>query len=543
VTVSLVPRNNKFLHLRTDLKRLDPRRMSRLAESLREFFRVPIDLQQAGEAIKQGLEGREETFLNLVLAEIYKRPNSPYLKLLRIAGCEFSDLRTEVRRHGLEETLKRLANAGVYLTSEEFKGKKQVIRTGGTFWVSPNDFQRFEPGSGFAIQSSGTRNRPVDSFISLDWLAVRALGMRVFLAAHDLFSSSHVLCDAILPGSGINHLLINAKLARRTDHWFALKIPSNTWLAGLHHKLITSLIVFMGKRLGAGLPKPEFFDFQDFRRIVRWVERKRREGENCQVTTIVSSAVRIAQTALQAGVSLEGTKFVVSGEPYTEAKHNVINQVRATAVSHYAYGGGMNVGFGCANPAHLDEIHVNQHMFAVISQPVALTGKSTIHPLLCSTLSPAAPRLLLNVENGDYATLESRDCGCTLGKAGLGLHLYQIRSFEKFTSEGMNYFYGDLFELLERIFPSEFGGGPGDYQLVEEEDNHSQTRLTLLVHPAVRNLNEQQLLCRLQEVLHEKSNGDHVMPEIWRRARTVRIRREAPHSSPRGKILPLHIRQ
>ena len=344
--------------------------------------------------------------------------------------------------------------------------------------------------------------------------------MRVFLAAHDLFSISHALYDAILPGSGVNHLLINARLARPTDRWFAREIPFNTSFAGIYHKVTTSLIVFMGRWFGPGLPRPEFLDNRDLYRIVRWVEQKRGEGKSCQITTIVSSAVRIAQAALGMGVSLDGTQFVVSGEPYTDAKRNMIEQAGARAISHYAYGGGMNVGFGCANPAYVDEIHVNQHMFAAIAHPRSLTEGSTIHPLLCTTLHPAAPRLLLNVENGDYVTLERRDCGCALGKVGLALHLYNIRSFEKFTSEGMNYFYGDLFELLERVLPSEFGGGPGDYQLVEEEDNNSQTRLTLLVHPGVPKLNEEKVLSRLEKGLEDNSNGNRFMPKVWRDAGT-----------------------
>ncbi|HEY7320989.1 MAG TPA: hypothetical protein VIE89_25775 [Candidatus Binatia bacterium] len=531
-----------YAQLRSNVKAAHLGAILPLAKGLREFFQTQISLEQAEEEIRRALCSREAGFLQLVRTQVFGRPNSPYLKLLRMAGCEFADLETCVHRRGLEKTLEKLSEEGVYLTSDEFKGKKEVIRQGGSFWVSPKDFECFDAAPGFAIESSGTRNRPVGSFIALDWLAVRALAMRVFLAAHDLFSASHALYDAILPGSGVNHLLINAKLARPTDRWFAREIPFNTSFAGVYHKLTTSLIVFMGKWFGPGLPRPEFIDIQALDSIVRWIEQKRLEGKNCQVTTIVSSAVRIAQAALRMGVPLEGTKFVVSGEPYTDAKRNKIEQAGARAVSHYAYGGGMNVGFGCANPAHVDEIHVNQHMFGVIAHPRSLTDGPIIHPLLCTTLHPAAPRLLLNVENGDYVTLATRDCGCTLGKVGLTLHLSHIRSFEKFTSEGMNYFYGDLFELLERVLPAEFGGGPGDYQLLEEEDKTSQTRLSLLVHPAVPKLNEDKLLSRLQQGLEENSNGNRFMPKVWQDAGILRIRREIPYSSPRGKILPLHIR-
>jgi hypothetical protein len=106
----------------------------------------------------------------------------------------------------------------------------------------------------------------------------------------------------------------------------------------------------------------------------------------------------------------------------------------------------------------------------------------------------------------------------------------------------MNYYYGDLFELLERVLPSAFGGGPGDYQLVEEEDDRGQTRLTLLVHPAVPPFDEERLLLRLRNGLEEVANETRFMARVWHDAGTLRVRRELPYASPRGKILPLHIR-
>jgi len=107
----------------------------------------------------------------------------------------------------------------------------------------------------------------------------------------------------------------------------------------------------------------------------------------------------------------------------------------------------------------------------------------------------------------------------------------------------MNYFYGDLYELLERIFPSEFGGGPGDYQLVEEEDSNSQTRLTLAVHPSVGELDESKVLARLRVALAKGSRGNRFMAGVWENAGTFRLKREIPYASARGKILPLHISQ
>jgi hypothetical protein len=531
--------------LRSDLERVQARQVGAFAVALPSFLHERVPVQRAQEQIKRALDGREDAFLSLVRARIYDAPENPYRPLLEHAGCELSDLRAHVRRYGLEATLEQLAKEGVYLTSDEFKGKKTVVRGALSMRVSPHDFRRAKPSAGFATQSSGTRNDPVRSFISLDWLAERTPVTAIAFSAHDLFAHAHAMYDAILPGAAaLNNLLIYARLGVVTDRWFARKIPVKSWLEGRYHHLLTWLIVLAGERLGPGFPRPEFIDAQDIRRIVGWVLEKNRAGKACCITTAASNAARIGRAAWEMDVSLEGTKFIVTGEPFTEAKREVIERVGGKGISRYAYGGSLNVGFGCAEPLYADEIHVNQHQLALLPHPLPLAEDSpSIRPFLCTTLSPLAPRLLLNVESGDYGILEHRACGCHLGRLGLTLHLHRIRSFEKLSSEGMDYAYGetDLFDLLEKALPMEFGGGPGDYQLVEEEDGNGQTRLTLRVHPDVPNVSEERLLARLQAALSGGSRQHRFMAGVWQIVGTVRIRREVPYASPRGKILPLHV--
>ncbi|MDH3444179.1 MAG: hypothetical protein OEN50_09680, partial [Deltaproteobacteria bacterium] len=363
-----------------------------LVAALPRFFREQITVQQAEEDIKRLLDTREERFLELVRSQIYERPDSPYLPLLRNAGCEFSDLESNVHRSGLEETLAKLAGEGVYLTSDEFKGKKEITRGRQSFRVSPDRFERRDFHPGFVTHSSGTRNQPVRSMTSLDWIATRTPAAGIFIYAHDLFSHSHALYDAILPASGFFHLFFLAKLGKASDRWFARKIPVRNWLEGRFHELATSLMVFMGKRYGPGFPKPELIDVGEIDRIVRWVESTRRAGKNCFITTVASSAARIARVASQMGISLEGTKISVAGEPLTEFKEQVIKDAGASITSRYSYGGAVTVGFGCANPSHRDEIHVSQDLLALISHSRSVGGgDSSIAPLLCTTLHPLAP--------------------------------------------------------------------------------------------------------------------------------------------------------
>jgi hypothetical protein len=531
--------------IRRDLSQLqsDVRGTLALIKAVPGFFRERVTLQRAQEQIKRDLDRREERFLDVARTQIFARPESPYLKLLRHAGCEYGDFQTLIRRCGIEQTLARLASEGVYLTVEEFKGKKDVVRGGLSFPVLPGCLEVKQQSAGYRIQSSGTSNQPVRSFVSLDLLSIRTPATCVAFAAHGLFAHAHAMYDSILPGSGaINNLLIYGRMGVTTDRWFARKVVIKSKLEKLYHYLTTQLLVVAARRFVSDFPKPEFLDLAKIAEIVRWVADQQAQKKPSCITTAASNAIRIASVAVRSGISLEGTKFIVTGEPFTDSKREVIERAGATAIPRYAYGGSVNIGYGCANSVYTDEVHVNQHLIALFphARPL-MNGCHPINPLLCTTLDPAFPRLLFNVESGDYAYPIQRNCGCALEKAGLTLHLHHIRSFEKFTSEGMNFFYGDLYDVFEGIFPSEFGGGPGDYQLMEEEDGHGQTRLTLVVHPQVGEVEEHRILARLRAELSKRSRGDRFMADVWAHAGTFRVKRTVPYASPRGKILPLHI--
>ena len=43
----------------------------------------------------------------------------------------------------------------------------------------------------------------------------------------------------------------------------------------------------------------------------------------------------------------------------------------------------------------------------------------------------------------------------------------------------------DVIRVLDEVLPGRFGGGPTDYQLIEEETEDGRPRVRLLVHPRV----------------------------------------------------------
>lgn len=515
-----------------------------LIKGLREFFRETITLEQATEEIKIALDSREERFLELIRAEVYNRKSSPYLKLFHMAGCDFADLQAHVRQHGLEKTLERLASEGVFLTSDEFKGKKEVVRGRQAFRISPTDLQLQASARGLILnQSSGTSGQAQRYPLSLDRLVFVAHSISIFFSAHDLFDYAHAIYDAPLPSdAAIRHLLTFGKSGVRVDRWFARQVPMGAWPEAAYHHLMTYLIVLAVKRFGPGAPSPEFVDAEEPHRIVDWITDKKPTDRPRCVRTTASNAVRIVRAALALGRSVAGTKFIVSGEPLTESKRHLIENAGGIAIPGYGCAGLGHIGYGCANPLYTDEVHLSQDKLVTIRHPrPSDCNGQAIRPFLFSTLSPLVSNLHLNVENGDFGNIDKRPCGCALDQAGLSLHLHNIRSFEKLTGEGMSYAYGDLYELLEKIFPAEFGGGPGDYQLVEEEDSMGQTRLTLVVHPEVEELDESRALARLRSALANGSRGNRFMTGVWEKAGTFRVKRQLPYASARGKILPLHI--
>jgi hypothetical protein len=529
----------KYQRLKSDLLKIKNALV--LAATVPRFLRKRITFEQAEEQTRRLLASRVERFLELARTQIYECPGNAYLRLLKHAGCEFSDLQTHVYRHGLEETLIELAKQGVYLTSDEFKGHRDVIRGQVSFRVFPREFQRRVSTAGFTIQSSGTRNAPVSTFSQLDWRILRLMALTLTYTANGIFSSAYAQYQPILSGRA-GSVLTRGKIGIPTDRWFAPKIQINNWLETKYHYLTAYLIAVMGNWFGPGIAKPEFLEIGEVRPIVEWILQKRRDGKTCCINAVHSICVRIAQVASEMGVSLEGTTFLGHGEPLTQFKRALIEKAGARVFTNYSLGGNINAGLGCGKPAFTDEVHVHQSLLALVEHPKPIDStRPPIYPLLATTLHPLAPRLLLNVANGDYATFVKRDCGCALERIGFTQHLHTIRSFEKFTSEGMNYFIVDLFELLEKTIPSEFGGGSGDYQLVEEEDGNGQTRLTLVVHPEVRMLNEEKLLARLRAVLAQGSRGNRFMTKLWHDEGTFRVIRKTPYASPRGKILPLHI--
>lgn len=515
--------------------------------AVRRFLRErpsPVDVRTR---LKRELENREQRFLELLRTRVYAEPESPYKKLLDYAGCELGDIESSLNRTGLEETLKQLARSGVYLTPAEYKGRQDVERGGYSFRVRAQDLlppRRYGAAVG-VNRSSGTTDKPSSSVSSFDWWREESPAVGLFLDVHGLLSSRMAAYEPMLGSlaAGIAFVLMAARLGIPVDRWFARSVPTNNWLEGLYFRLTSHEIALAGRWFGPGFARPEVIPSGEIDRIVRWVEQGRKEGLTTCIRTVASNAARIARVADEIGASLEGCTFIASGEPVTTAKRRAIEKVGGAVTVLWGYWPIGTIGAGCARPAYGDEMHVFRHSLAVIEhpEPIIEAVGEPVHPLLFTTLYPSAAQLEINVSNGDHAVLSERQCGCPMHEAGLTLHAHNVGSFEKFTSEGLAFPFDDLYELLDTTLPDKFGGGVGDYQLVEEEGMSGQTHLTLLVDPSVGPIGESSLLDFLTAEFSGGSRSKRFMAGVWRDSGTLRIRREIPARTSRGKILPLRI--
>jgi hypothetical protein len=123
----------------------------------------------------------------------------------------------------------------------------------------------------------------------------------------------------------------------------------------------------------------------------------------------------------------------------------------------------------------------------------------------------------------------------------MSVHLRRIRSYRKLTGEGMTLVGSELERILDEVLPARFGGTPLDYQLIEEEDEEGLTRLILLVEPEIALRDERAVVECLLEQVGRLPGFQGMAGAIWRQGDNLRLRREKPRWSRRGKLSPLQI--
>lgn len=508
------------------------------------FLRHTISLEDAEAIVKQRLAKREANFLRLVERGIFGYSRSPYLPLLKLAGCEMGDIRHLVRDQGVEGTLMTLREAGVYITFEEFKGWQPVVRQGKVMHVRLKDFDNPYTKRQYWFESGGTTGAGTRIENELDHLAAQAAPMMLTRHLHNALEVPMAVWRGILPdGSGINNVLRAAHFGRAPEKWFT-PYSDQDLRPALRYRIGTRFPVIMGRLYGVALPWPEKVSMDQAIVVARWAAEMLKTRGACLVSAPVSRALRVCLAAWDAGLDLTGAIFMVAGEPPTPAKVKGITRTGARYFPTYGFAEAGRVGMGCGQPVECNDVHLLRDAFAIIQYPRQVPGMEIeVHAFNVTSLLPTAPKLLLNVEIDDYGVKETRSCGCRLEALGYTEHLRGVHSFRKLTGEGVTLVGSEMLHILEELLPTRFGGSPLDYQLLEEEDEQGFTRLSLVVSPNIPIADETVVIRTVMNALRNGTIMADSAREIWNQAGALRIKRMEPVRTRHGKLIPLHLAQ
>src|SRR6266550_2752761 len=258
--------------------------------ALRRFLRDTLTFEDGLKLFEKQFQERERTFLDILETAVYARPSHPYHKLFASAGIEFQDVRNMVGEFGLEGTLERLYDRGVYLTPAEYKGRKAVSRNGITFKTTAEDFDspfyseknRFMP-----IRSSGSTGPASELKVDFNNLYERATLM--LLAPVARLARPRALW---WPGDLMRPLFypkINLSLEK---NFSMARFP---WLSKMN--FFVNYTTFVCRLLGRRVVQPEYVPLNEADKVARWLAAKTAQGTPAILRGLTGSVVRVCLAA------------------------------------------------------------------------------------------------------------------------------------------------------------------------------------------------------------------------------------------------------
>jgi hypothetical protein len=386
-----------------------------------------------------------------------------------------------VRREGVEGALKRLKEAGVWISFEEFKGRKPIVRGQVSVETSAEAFDNPGGSAVYRATTGGSSGRAVVTSVRLDHQADRAAYEHFMFKMLDLHDAPFAIWYPQLPaGTGIGNSLRHAKAGRAPDRWFDMLVEDQDKPAW-EGRLLTWAIVRLSRFSSNPLARPEVAGLGQVNRVLDWMLEQLAKHGRCGVQSYVSQAVRISHAARARGADLRGAVFITSSEPLTAAKAREIEQSGARFSPRYGTAELGHMGSGCGDPAEVGDVHLAQDMLGMVqADGEQEDGRGVFY---FTSLTEPTPKVAINVDLGDCGLAVQRRCRCLLGEMGFDTHLLRVRSISRVTCEGMKVPVAELLRIIEEVLCPKYGGSTLDYQWVEAEDARSYSRLRLRVDP------------------------------------------------------------
>jgi hypothetical protein len=336
--------------------------------------------------------------------------------------------------------------------------------------------------------------------------------------------------------------------------WSKLRLPMERWFSPIsvswkpssaRYAAITRAALRGSRRWSPEAPiaVPETTPLRDASPIVEWMADALGRGLRPLISTAANNGVRIATTAKDKGYDLSGAVFRLGGEPITAGKARVINEVGGYVFSGWAMSETGQLAGGCAAREELDEAHLNSAKIAAFQRPKLMAdGETTVDAIYLTTILRSCPKIMLNVDTGDYGVLRERSCGCLLDRLGFRAHLHTIRNYEKLTAGGIQFLGPDILRLVEETLPAAFGGAPTDYQFIEEEvDGDAVSRVYIAVSPRVGEVDDQEVARTALNQLAAVRAGGGVMSRLWQQGQVLQVVRREPYVTASSKTPPIKV--
>lgn len=515
----------------------DLRMLVRFVRGLVPFFTELRDTQGAMEILADGRARRTERFLALLRRAVFEYPARPYGRLFHSAGFDFAKTERLVLQYGIEAALERLLDAGVYLTLDEFKGRVPIRRAGIEIAAAARDFDNPLLKRDFEAATSGSTGTRRRLLIDLDLLRFESALQAVFIEGVGMGGMPMGIWRPVPPGTaGMKRALSQLRYGGRLERWFTMEPFSLKW-PRTKSWAVTAAALAASRLAGRPMPVPEFVPLENAIVVARWMASVLRRGQRPYLDASSSAAVRVMQAAKSAGLDLRGSFVRVGSEPFTPARAALFEAAGCRTGSNYSISETGVVAMACGSPASPDDAHLIDAKIAILQRegvPLVRAPRG-IAPLFLTTLLTSTPKLMINVESGDFAERSRRDCGCVFEGLGFSTHLQNIRSYEKLTTEGMHFTGSALLRVVEEVLPARFGGDPTDYQLAEAEINGNRV-VCIRMHPRLASVPEEEVVGAVLSSLAAEGAGDRMMAEIWRQAKTLRLERRPPEVSASGKV-------
>jgi hypothetical protein len=154
-----------------------------LLSELPGLLRSPMQPLRARQILRQRLDRRGADFLRLLEHAVFSNEASPYLWLLRQAGCTYPDVARIVAQEGLEATLRALYRRGVYLTVDEMKGRRPVRRGPAALELDPAALRNPFTARHVALQTGGSRGQRTLVPLDVAWIRDRSVDICLWFEA------------------------------------------------------------------------------------------------------------------------------------------------------------------------------------------------------------------------------------------------------------------------------------------------------------------------------------------------------------------------